>query len=178
MEASNTGGASKPRGECRGSLLRCKGMAGEVVVRSRLSARVFRANGSVEDLGVIATRLVTDAFVQFVVDQLQTETSAFGDFKYHDSGTGTTAENASDTALETPCGDARDSGTQTEGASSSIYKSVATHTYDETLAITEHGLFNAASAGVLMDRSVFSAINVNSGDKIEFAYELTLSSGG
>lgn len=178
METSNAGGSSKPRGECRTERLRCKKLEGAVVMRSALSARVFRVDGSMEDLGVIAKRLVTNAFVQFVVDQLQTETSAFGDFKYHDSGIGVVAENVTDTGLGTPCGDARDAGTQIEGATANIYKTVATHTYDEALAITEHGVFNASADGVLMDRSVFGAINVGNGDKIEFTYEITLNSGG
>lgn len=177
MQTSNTG-SSKPRGELHAKCLRCKKLDGAIVMRSQLSARVFRVDGSMEDLGVISTRLVTDAFVAFVVDQLQTETSTFGDFKYHDSGTGVGAEAAGDTALGTPCGDARDAGTQIEGATGNIYKTVATHTYDEVLAITEHGVFNIDAAGTLMDRSVFGAINVASGDRIEFTYQITFSSGG
>lgn len=123
-------------------------------------------------------KCVTDAFVAFIVDQLQTETSAFGDFKYHDSGTGTGAEAAGDTTLGTPCGDARDAGTQTEGATGNIYKSVATHTYDESLAITEHGLFNAAADGTLMDRTKFAAVNVANGEQIEFTFQITFTAGG
>ena len=131
-----------------------------------------------EDKRVEDNRVVTDAFVNFVVDQLQTETSAFGDFKFHDSGTGVGAEAAADTVLGTPCGEARDTGTQTEGASANIYKSVATHTYAGSFAITEHGLFNIAAAGILMDRTKFAAINVVATEKIEFTFEITFSSGG
>lgn len=126
----------------------------------------------------VGRKCVTDAFVAFVVDQLQTETSAFGDFKYHDSGIGTGAEAAGDTALGTAWGGSRDTGTQIEGATANIYKSVATTTYNATKAITEHGLFNASSSGTLMDRTLFSAINVVSGDGIQWTYQLTLTSGG
>jgi len=122
-------------------------------------------------------RCVTTAFVNFVVDQLQAETSLFGDFKYHDSGTGGTAENATDTGMETATGIARAPGTQTEGASANIYRSVGTITYNDTFAIVEHGLFNASSSGTLMDRTVFSAINVVSGNQIEFTYEITFTAG-
>lgn len=178
MRETSTGGSNRPRGECLAECQRCKELEGAVIMRSSLSARVLRKDGSVEDLGIIATKEVTDAFVGFVVDQLQTETSAFGDFKYHDSGTGVTAEDQTDTAMETATGEARTTGTQIEGATANIYKSVATDTYAGSFAITEHGLFNASSDGILMDRSVFSAINVTSGDKIEFTYELTLTAGG
>jgi hypothetical protein len=120
---------------------------------------------------------VTDAYVNFIVDALQAATY-INTFKYHDSGTGTGSEVAADTTLGTPCGEARDSGTQVEGTTANVYKSVATHTYAGTFAITEHGLFSASSSGTLMDRTKFSAINVNSGDKIEFTFTITHSSGG
>lgn len=178
MKESNAGGSSRPSGECLAECQRCRELDGAIIMRSALSARVLRRDGSVEDLGVIATRKVTDAFVAFVVDQLQAETSVFGDFKFHDSGTGTTAEADADTAMETPTAETRSTGTQIEGATANIYKSVATDTYAGSFAITEHGLFNVVTGGTLMDRSVFSAINVTSGDKIEFTYELTLSAGG
>jgi hypothetical protein len=112
-----------------------------------------------------------------VVDQLQTETSVFGDFKYHDSGVGVTAENAADTVIETTDGESRATGTQTESAANA-YRSVGTISYTTTKAITEHGLFNDATTGTLMDRSVFSAINVVNGDSIQFTYTITFTAGG
>ena len=151
---------------------------GVTPLSASLGARVIRKDGTVEDLGIVSTHVVTDAFVAALVDTLQSSVAAFSDYKYHDSGTGVNAEAAGDTALQTPCGEARDVGSQIEGATANIYKSVATNTYAGSFAITEHGLFNAGAAGTLMDRSVFSAINVISGDKIEFSYQLSVSSGG
>jgi len=142
-----------------------------------ISARHFRADGTVVDYGLVGCRVVTTAFVNYVVDQLQTETSTFGDFKYHDSGVGTTAEAVGDTDIETTDGESRATGSQTEGASANIYKSVGTIAYTTTKAITEHGLFNASTGFTLMDRTVFTAINVNNGDSIEFTYQLTLTAG-
>jgi len=124
-----------------------------------------------------ATKCVTDAFVAALVDTLQSSVAAFSDYKFHGSGTGTTAEDAAQTALVTPV-ETRDTGTQIEGATSNIYKSVATHTYGGSFAITEHGLFNVVTAGTMMDRSVFGAVNVANTEKIEFTYQLTVSSGG
>lgn len=126
----------------------------------------------------VRDKVVTDAFVAFVVDQLQTETSAFGDFKYHDSGIGTGNEAAGDTGLGTPWGGARDVGTQTEGATANIYKSVATTTYNASKAITEHGLFNAASGVTLMDRTKFDALNVVDTNQIEWTFSISFASGG
>lgn len=125
--------------------------------------------------GVVSHRLVTVAFVNFMVDQLQTETSEWGDFKFHDSGVGVTAPANTDTDIETTDGEARVTGTQIEGASANIYKSVGTITYTTTKAITEHGLFSIVTGGTLMDRNTFTAINVVNTDQIEFTYELTVN---
>lgn len=151
-------------------------LTGAPVMVAELRAVHNKANGEKVDYGVISRKVVTTAFVDFVVDQLQTETSVFGDFKYHDSGVGTTAENIADTGIETTDGESRATGTQVENAHN-IYESVGTINYTSTKAITEHGLFNDASAGTLMDRSVFSAINVVSGDSVSFTYRLTLTAG-
>ena len=129
------------------------------------------------DYGVVCYRLVTTAFVTFVVDQLQTETSVFGDFKFHDSGVGITDPAIGDTAIETTDGEARATGSQTESAAN-VYRSVGTIAYTTAKAITEHGLFNDVAAGTLMDRSEFAAINVVNLDSIEFTYDLTVSAGG
>jgi len=146
-----------------------------------LSAKLIKKSGEVKDLGIIAYKKVTTEFVQYLVDQLQTESSDFGDFKYHKSGTGANAENKTDTQLQTPVeGTARNVGTQVEGATADIYRSVVTIAYTGGHAITEHALFNeayvtAGDNGILMDRSVFGIINVVNGDNIEFTYELTVN---
>ena len=131
-----------------------------------------------KDRRKIINRKVTDAYVAFLVDQHQTESALIGDFKFHEMGLGSTAEAASDTALETTTGIARATGTQTEGSSANIYKSVATITADTSETIREHGIFNVSSGATLMDRTVFGAITVVSGNQIEFSYEITYTAGG
>jgi hypothetical protein len=152
-------------------------LTGIPTLTSQVHAAVIRRDGHRINYGVLGRRVVTDAFVQFMVDQLQSETSEWGDFKYHDCGEGSTAENASDTAMETQYGGARATGSQTEGASANIYKSVGTISFTGTKAITEHGLFSQSTGTTLMDRTVFSTINVGNGDSIQFTYELTCNSG-
>ena len=126
---------------------------------------------------VVKDKVMTTAFVDFIVDQLQTETSVFGDFKYHDSGIGTTAENIADTGMETAWGGARDTGTQTE-TDHDTYKSIATTTYNASKAITEHGLFNTSDTVTLMDRTKFDAINVVDTNQIQFTFEGSFTAGG
>ena len=150
---------------------------GLMTAYGRLEAVLVKTDGKRINYGVLGYRLVTTAFVNFVVDQLQTETSVFGDFKYHDSGVGITDPAIGDTDIETTDGEARATGTQTEGAANA-YVSVGTISYTTTKAITEHGLFNALTGVTLMDRSEFAAINVVPGDSIQFTYTLTVSAGG
>lgn len=133
---------------------------------------------------IVRDKVVTDDFCEDIVDNLIAETSAFGDYKYHHSGKGTNAENATDAALQTPELDARTVGTQVED-SSKVYKSIATETFDDTAAIVEHGLFNTAGAGgppvtggILMDRTKFAAINVVNTNQIEWTFTIAFTSGG
>jgi hypothetical protein len=160
---------------------RLRGLKAEVYtalgigVCSELRAKVMRADGTLEDLGVLSRRVVTDAGVAYLVDAFQGTTEP-ENFNYHASGTNSTAEAAGDTALGTEVA-TRQSGTQSEPAVNQ-YRTVATIPYTATLAITEHGIFSANAAGTLWDRSVFAAINVDNGDSIQFTYTLTVNSGG
>jgi hypothetical protein len=147
---------------------------GDITPVGRLYAVKIDSEGNLHDIGLISTKLVTTAGVAWLATLLAGTSS--GSVKYHDSGTGTTAESASDTGLVTPSGVARATGSQV--ASTNTYTSVGTQTYSSTLAITEHGIFTATTSVTLIDRSVFSAINVVSGDSIQFTYVLTLPSGG
>ena len=133
---------------------------------------------------VVRDKVVTDDFCEYIVDNLITEVAAFGDFKYHHSGTGVGAEAAADAGLGTPELDARTVGTQAEDGTKT-YSSVATETFDDTAAITEHGLFNTAGAGgppvtggILMDRTKIAAINVVNTNQIEWTFTIAFTSGG
>lgn len=152
---------------------------GELLIGSAtLSLIVFNADGTVKrDFGVVATKKVTGAFVTFIVAQMVTETSEFGDFKYHDCGTGSTAEANTQTALVTPFGGSRVAGTQVAGGTSTAptYTSVATIPFTSSLAIVEHAVFSQSSGATMLDRSLFSAVNVVNGESIQFTYVCTLN---
>lgn len=154
-------------------------LTGIPTLTAQLSLKhISGATGMVTDFGVVGYRVVTTAFVNFMVAQMQTETSQWGDFKYHDSGVGTTAAAVGDTDMETTDGESRATGTQTTDGNPNVYRSVGTISYTTTKAITEHGLFSQTTGTTLLDRTVFSAINVVNGDSIQFTYDLTVSAGG
>lgn len=168
-----------------GALARWLGNSDRVLMYGALNVAIVHRNGSVLDLGCVGKRVVTTAFVNYLRDDLAAAAGAadISNFKYHECGTGSTAEAIGDTALVTPCtttlnpDSTRAVGTQVNSVAKT-YSSVGTLTFDGAAAVTEHGLFNAASTGTLMDRTVFAAVNVASGDSIQFTYTLTISDGG
>jgi hypothetical protein len=148
---------------------------------------ILHADGSRTPLGLASMRVVTDAGVGYLVDALQNLVEP-ENLKFHGFGTGTTAEAASQTALVTEettqyaTDNTRPTGSQTE-TSANIYRTVATYSPDSgaTRAITEHGIFSQAATGggVMLDRSVFSAVNlVASADSLQATYDFTINSGG
>jgi hypothetical protein len=152
---------------------------GKVGMSAALAARIIRANGQIEDKGVLSRMSVTTAFVNYLVQSfLQSTTSALDIFKYHDAGSGTGAESTADTALGTAWGGARATGTNTTGGAANVFQSLATIAFTAAKAITEHGVFSSTSTGTLLDRSSFAVINVASGDSIQFTYQLTCTAGG
>lgn len=159
-------------------------LTGAVTITSELSVRAKLA-GEWVDFGVVSRRVVTDAGVAFMVDDWDNSSVTLANLNYHGCGTGTNAEAAGDTALQTESttvlnpDSTRATGTRSQPAANQ-YRSVGTVTFDGSAAITEHGLFSQAATGggTLWDRSVFSAVNVASGDSIQFTYTATLTSGG
>lgn len=152
-------------------------LCGISTMYATLRVQVHKLDGTVVDYGIVATRCVTTAFVTDLAQNLVSAGANWLNYKHHASGTGTTAEAVGNTALVSDSGVTRVVGTQTNPGAGQ-YQSVATMTYASTQAITEHGLFNASTAGTLMDRSVFAAVNVASGESITFTYVLTVSAGG
>ncbi len=151
----------------------------------RLHGTLIKADGTIERLGLLSTRLITDTGVAFLVDDWDNNGQDLTTLNFHGCGTGTNAENQTDSALQTESTTAlnpdntRATGTRSQPAANQ-YRSVGTVTFDNTAAITEHGLFSQAATGggTLWDRSVFSAINVVSADSIQFTHTTTVSAGG
>lgn len=99
-------------------------------------------------------------------------------FVYIAVGTGTTAANVADTTLETEIADSglsRVSSTAsrvTTTVTNDTAQLTTTFTVSGTKAVTESGVLNAASSGVLLCRQVFSAINVVSGDSLSVTWKV------
>ncbi len=148
---------------------------------------VLHADGSRTPLGLASLRVVTDAGVAFLVDALQNLVEPEL-MKFHGFGTGGAAEAVGNTALTTEettqyaTDNTRPTGSQTE-TSANIYRTVGTYSPDSggTRAITEHGIFSQAATGggTLLDRSLFSVVNLVAGsDSLQATYDFTIASGG
>jgi len=155
-----------------------------VKLEGRLNAAIIYPDKKVE-LGCISRRVVTTAFVNYLRDDLANAAGGadISTFRFHGCGTGAAAESIADTALGAECTTAlnpdstRSVGTQVN-AVAKTYTTVATFVFDAAASITEHCVFNAASGGIAMDRSVFAAIPADATLGIEFTYSLTIGDGG
>ena len=143
-------------------------------------------DGGVTDLGLVSCRVVTNAGVQYIVDAFQNLVEA-ENMKYHAIGTGTTAEAATQTALVTELttqyatSNTRPTGTLGEqSGNANVFETTATITVSAAVAVTEHAIMSQAATGggVMLDRSVFSPVNLASGESIQATYDLTFPSGG
>jgi len=147
-----------------------------VAVWGELYVRHYHAQGTWwENVGRVSVGKVTTAFRDFESGCLVTDQTTYGDFKFHEVGLSNTAEANTQTALLSTTGIARYSGDQTN-PSASTYQSVGLLVADTNETWAEHGIFNALTAGVLLDRSVLSpAVTVQVGDSVQFTYVLTKS---
>jgi len=92
-------------------------------------------------------------------------------------GTGTTAAVIANTALETQHGDGRQtlttSGGSVAGAVITFHRTFAAG--NQTGAITEAGIFTAASGGTMLARTVFGVVNKGALDTMTISWAVTIS---
>lgn len=148
-------------------------------------ARACRPRNRLRDLvagGIISLAVVfTNAGAAVVTNRMIQAGTAPKNIGW---GIGTTAAAVGDTALVTESAPTT-AGGRTVGTESRTtvtvtndnYQVVGTVTAGSTLAITEAGLFDAVTAGNLLIRGVFSAVNVVSGDSIAFTFGLKFVPG-
>lgn len=169
-----------------------------IIEKARKGYNVYNSNGSLKK-GIRANLALHGIRLPFITGSWQKELSisnlvtnagfagvasringsgAEAAFTYIGLGTGTTAANVADTTLETEIvasGGERASATASR-TTSDVTDDTATlvHTFSFTgsLAITESGVLNAASVGVLLCRQVFSVINVANGDSLQVTWDV------
>lgn len=148
-------------------------LQGDLIPTGRLSVKVNHKDGTITDHGLVSTKMVDTSGVVYLAAMMAAASA--NTMYFHASGTGTIAAAITDTTLGAEVG-TRAIGTHT--SSSNVYTSVGTVSYTATYAITEMGIFSASTAGTLLDRFTFAALNVVNGDTITFTFNLTLPAGG
>ena len=148
--------------------LRLRGVF-EVLVRD--------SEGVVKDKRVVPNIITTAGLTS--VSALMTYDVGDTGFDYLAIGTGTAAAAVTQTTLVGEAyriGGANVTGTQvTTTKPNDTMQLVGTLTSTATHAIVECGVFNAAAAGTLLARQVFSAINVVSADSIQVTYKVSVA---
>lgn len=138
------------------------------------------------DLGLASCRVVTTTGVNFIVDAFQglVEPEIM---RYHGVGTGGAAEAVGNTALTTELttqysvASTRPTGSLGElSGNANTFETAATITVSATVALTEHGIFSQAATGggVMLDRTLFSTVNLLNGESLQATYDLAFPSGG
>ena len=158
-------------------------MFGVAHIEGTLFGKVIRANGQVEDLGLMGLNIVTTTGVGYIGDSFR-NTVEPETMKFHGIGTGATAEVIANTALGTELttqyNPDNTRATGTLAGSTNVFTTVGTNTVDAAASPTEWGLLSQAATGggVMLDRVTFTAVALANGDSLQTTFNLTFAAGG
>lgn len=127
-------------------------------------------NGNIKDERQVKNLVVTTG-VNYIADRMAD--AAESAMSHMAVGTGTTAAAAGDTALQTQ--NAIVALTSTTQTNDDVVYVATFGAGTGTAALTEAGIFNAASSGTMLCRTVFSAVNKGANDSLEITWTVTIS---
>lgn len=140
-------------------------------IKGKMKAILKKANGDIEITE--AKNLIVDDGFDFICDAIG-EPSRPNLMAYIAVGTDDTAAAVTDTTLGSELD--RNAATYAHTSGTKVFTMTATFAAgDATGAITEAGVLNAASSGILLDRLVFDVINKGALDELEIEFTFTLS---
>jgi len=127
-------------------------------------------DGNVKDERNIKN-LIVDSGLNFICDRMKNDETAMTHMAL---GSGSTAAAAGDTSLGSQLGsrEALDSDTV---SSNTITYTASFEAGDATGAVTEAGIFNAASGGTMLCRTVFAVVNKGADDSLSVTWTITLT---
>lgn len=115
--------------------------------------------------------LIVDAGLNFICDRMKNDETAMTHMAL---GSGTTAAAAGDTSLESQLGSREVLDSDTVSGSTITYTS-SFEAGDATGSVTEAAIFNAASGGTMLCRTVFAVVNKASDDSLSITWQISLS---
>jgi hypothetical protein len=117
--------------------------------------------------------VLTDTGEQWIVDKMRGQVTTKQEYIHW--GTGSTAEAEGNIALATPGTEARVQGTITS-PSQGLHRVIGTLTCNATAkTVTEVGLFDAATSGVMAMRALFTGVPLEQNDQITFTLDITVT---
>lgn len=139
-------------------------------LKGRVSLTLRDSSGAIKESKEI-NNLVVDSGLDFITSRMTG--TAEGIMSHMAIGAGTTAANASDTALESELGRVTLTDDAVSGAVITFTATFGAGT--GTGAVTEAGLFNASSAGTMLCRTVFDVVNKAADDTLAITWTVTLT---
>ena len=140
-------------------------------LRGDVSIVLKSANGSVKDSRAIKNLVVNDG-LNFIVSRMKDTTQ--GAMSHMAVGSSTTAAAAGQTDLVSILG-SREALDSTNASANTIVYVSSFEAGEGTGAVTEAGIFNAASSGTMLCRTVFAVVNKQADDTMSVTWTITLS---
>lgn len=137
-----------------------------------ITAMLIKANGEVETHH--KDNIIVNVGFDFIANAMGASTGRPGVMSHIAVGTGTTAAAATQSALVTEL--ARGAAVYAHTTGTKVFTFTATFAPGTaTGAITEAGVLNAATAGIMLDRVVFGVINKAANDTLQVTFTFTMS---
>lgn len=143
----------------------------EMKALGRLAIVLRDEQGNVKDTREV-DNLVVNTGLAYIASRMKDATATA--MSHMGVGTGTTAAAAANTTLETELG-TRDALDSTTVSSNQIVYVATFAAGNATGAITEAGIFNASTAGTMLCRTVFAAVNKGASDTLQITWTITIS---
>ena len=127
-------------------------------------------NGNVKQERKI-NNLIVNTGLNFICDRMKNDETAMSHMAL---GSGSTAAAAGDTTLGSQLGSREALDSDTVSSNTITYTS-SFEAGDATGAVTEAGIFNAASGGTMLCRTVFAVVNKSADDSLSVTWTITLT---
>jgi hypothetical protein len=133
---------------------------------------IIGADGAIKDSREIKNLVVTTG-KNYIASRMKDATATA--MTHMELGTGATAAAVGDTALQTAISGSRVTLTSTTVTTNAVAYVASFPAGTGTGAVTEAGVFNAASAGTMLCRTVFSVVNKGAADAMSITWTITVS---
>jgi hypothetical protein len=127
-------------------------------------------NGNIKEEREIKNLIVTSG-LGFIASRMKNATDIMSHMAL---GSGTTAAAAGQTALVTQLG-SRETLDSTTVSGATVTYVASFEAGEGTGAVTEAGIFNAASSGTMLCRTVFNVVNKSADDTMSVSWTITLT---